>query len=117
MAALPNTLLAVTLTSNFGTFMLYALSCVICMVGFHKHPRYSFIKHTAIPLFGLLANVGCMLAYIVLPFLGYGTKMEPFIALGAAAVWGIYGGIYFVRSSKATGRATLTPRSATSRGA
>jgi len=117
MAALPNTLLAVTLTSNFGTFMLYALSCVICMVGFHNHPRYSFIKHTAIPVFGLVANVGCMLAYIVLPFLGYGTKMEPFLALGAAAVWGIYGGIYFIRSSKATGRATLTPRSATSRGA
>jgi len=117
MAALPNTLLAVTLTSNFGTFMLYALSCVICMVGFHNHPRYSFIKHTAIPFFGLVANVGCMLAYIVLPFLGYGTKMEPFLALGAAAVWGIYGGIYFIRSSKATGRATLTPRSATSRGA
>jgi amino acid transporter len=116
MAALPNTLLAVTLTSNFGTFMLYALSCVICMVGFHNHPRYSFIKHTAIPIFGLVANVGCMLAYIVLPFLGYGTKMEPFLALGAAAVWGIYGGIYFVRSSKASGRATLTPRSATSRG-
>jgi amino acid transporter len=117
MAALPNTLLAVTLTSNFGTFMLYALSCVICMVGFHNHPRYNFIKHTAIPVFGLVANVGCMLAYIVLPFLGYGTKMEPFLALGAAAVWGIYGGIYFIRSSKATGRATLTPRSATSRGA
>ena len=116
MAALPNTLLAVTLTSNFGTFMLYALSCVICIVGFHNHPRYSFIKHTAIPIFGLVANVGCMLAYIVLPFLGYGTKMEPFLALGAAAVWGIYGGIYFVRSSKASGRATLTPRSATSRG-
>ena len=116
MAALPNTLLAVTLTSNFGTFMLYALSCVICMVGFHNHPRYSFIKHTAIPVFGLVANVGCMLAYIVLPFMGYGTKMEPFLALGAAAVWGIYGGIYFVRSSKASGRATLTPRSAVSRG-
>jgi amino acid transporter len=115
MAALPNTLLAVTLTSNFGTFMLYALSCVICMVGFHKHPRYSFIKHTAIPVFGLVANVGCMLAYIVLPFMGYGTKMEPFLALGAAAVWGIYGAIFFVRSSKASGRATLTPRSATNR--
>jgi amino acid transporter len=117
MAALPNTLLAVTLTSNFGTFMLYALSCVTCMVGFHKHPRYSFLKHTAIPVFGLVANVGCMLAYIVLPFMGYGTKMEPFLALGAAAVWAIYGGIFFIRSSKASGRATLTPRSATSRGA
>jgi hypothetical protein len=39
--------------------------------------------------------------------MGYGTKMEPLLALGIAAVWAIYGGIYFVRSSKSQGRATL----------
>jgi hypothetical protein len=33
--------------------------------------------------------------------------MEPLLALGIAAVWAIYGGIYFVRSSKSQGRATL----------
>src|SRR5205807_9239788 len=32
MAALPNSLLTVTLASNFGTFMLYMLSCIVCMV-------------------------------------------------------------------------------------
>jgi len=35
MAALPNSLLTVTLASNFGTFLLYALSCVLCMVAYH----------------------------------------------------------------------------------
>lgn len=39
--------------------------------------------------------------------MGYGTVKEPLLALGVAAVWAIYGGIYFARSSKATGRATL----------
>ena len=33
MAALPNSLLTITLASNFGTFLLYGLSCIICMVG------------------------------------------------------------------------------------
>jgi amino acid transporter len=113
MAALPNTLLLVTLASNFGTFLLYGLSCVICMVAFHKHPMYSLLKHTLIPIFGLVANLGCMVAYLVLPFLGIGTKPEPLLALGVAAVWAIFGGIYFVSSSKKSGRATLTPRSAT----
>ena len=117
MASKPNTLLLVALASNFGTFMLYGLSCVICMVGFHKHPMYSPLKHTLIPLFGLVANLGCMAAYLVLPFMGIGTKPEPFGALGVAAVWAIYGGIFFIRSSKASGRATLSPRSATSGGA
>jgi APA family basic amino acid/polyamine antiporter len=107
MAALPNSLLTVTLASNFGTFLLYMLSCIICMVAFHKHPNYSFVRHTAIPLFGLLANLGCMAFYLIGPFMGFGTKPEPFTALGIAAVWAVYGGIYFMRSSKATGRTTL----------
>lgn len=107
MAALPNTLLLVTLSSNFGTFLLYGLSCVICIVAFQKHPMYNPIKHMFIPLFGLIANLGCMVAYIVLPFMGIGTKPEPLLALGIAAVWAIFGGIYFVSSSKKTGRTTL----------
>jgi APA family basic amino acid/polyamine antiporter len=107
MAALPNSLLTVTLASNFGTFVLYALSCVICMVAFHNHPNFSFIRHLAIPLFGLLANLGCMAFYLIGPFMGYGTKMEPLLAIGIAAVWAIYGGIYFMRASKASGRDTL----------
>jgi APA family basic amino acid/polyamine antiporter len=45
MAALPNSLLAITLTSNFGTFILYALSCFLCIVAFHKRPDYSLVKH------------------------------------------------------------------------
>ena len=107
MAALPNSLLTVTLASNFGTFLLYMLSCCICLVAYHKHPNFSPIKHLIIPVFGLLANLACMAFYLIGPFMGYGTKMEPLLALGIALVWGIYGGIYFVRASKATGRNTL----------
>jgi hypothetical protein len=109
MAALPNTLLMMTLTSNFGTFVLYALSCVICMVAFHNHPQFSVLKHLLIPGFGLIANLACMAFYLIGPFMGYGTKMEPLLALGIAAVWAIYGGIYFIRNSKASGRETIVP--------
>jgi amino acid transporter len=107
MAALPNSLLTVTLASNFGTFLLYALSCVVCMVGYHGHPKFSALRHLLIPLFGLLANLACMAFYVVGPFMGYGTKMEPLLALGIALVWAIYGGIYFLRASKTMGRTTL----------
>ena len=107
MANLPNTLLMITLASNFGTFLLYMLSCITCIVAFHNHPMYNALKHLFIPIFGLLANLGCMIAYLVLPFLGYGTKMEPFGALGIALVWAIYGGVYFLSSSKKSGRTTL----------
>ena len=107
MAAMPNSLVTMTLASNFGTFLLYALSCIICMVAFHKHPMYSPLKHMFIPLFGLLANLACMAFYLIGPFLGYGTAKEPLLAIGVAAVWGIYGAIYFMSASKKKGRTTL----------
>jgi len=107
MAGLPNSLLAITLTSNFGTFILYALSCFLCIVAFHKRPDYNVVLHLLIPGFGLLANLACMTAYLVVPFLGYGTWKEPYLALGISGLWAIYGGIYFLRSSKAKGKAVL----------
>ncbi len=107
MAALPNSLLTMTLASNFGTFLLYALSCIICIVAYHKHPKFTPVRHLFIPIFGLAANLVCMAFYLIGPFMGYGTKMEPLMALGIALVWGLYGAIYFVRSTKATGRTTI----------
>lgn len=106
--ALPNSLLIVTLLSNFGTFMLYMLTCCIAVVAFRGHPRFSIIKHVLIPVFGLMANLVCMLFYLVGPFMVANmSKLEPFIALGAAGVWGVYGLAYFVATSKAKGRSIL----------
>jgi amino acid transporter len=106
-AALPNSMLTFTLTSNFGTFILYALSCLLCIIAYHGRPDHSFLKHKLIPGFGLLANLVCMAFYVIGPTMGYGTPHEPLLALGIAAVWGIYGAIYFIRSSKKKGRAAL----------
>jgi amino acid transporter len=107
LAALPNSLLTITLASNFGTFLLYGLSCIICMVAYHNHPKFKVVRHLLIPSFGVLANLACMVFYLVGPFMGYGTKMEPLSALGIALVWAIFGGIYFVRSGKKTKRTTF----------
>jgi len=99
LAKMPNTLLTITLTSNFGTFILYALTCFLSIVAYHKHPNFNFILHLLIPGLGLLANLGCMGAYLVLPVFGIGTIKEPLLALCIAGLWGIYGAIYFIRSS------------------
>ena len=107
MAALPNTFLTVSLASNFGTFLLYMLSCITSMVCYHKHPKFSFTRHLAIPTFGLLSNLACMAFYLIGPFLGYGTKKEPLLALAIALAWGAYGGFYFVLSNKKSERTWL----------
>src|SRR5579863_10746611 len=107
LAKLPNSLLAITLTSNFGTFILYALSCFLCIVAYHKRPDHNFLMHTLIPGFGLLANLTLMAFYVAGPFFNLGTKMEPLTALGISAVWGLYGAVYFIRSSKSKGKSAL----------
>ncbi len=107
LAALPNSLLTITLTSNFGTFILYALSCFLCIVAFHNRPDYNVVRHLLIPGFGLLANLVCMAFYLISPIFGLGTFKEPLLALGISAAWGIYGAIYFLRSSKVKGKAIL----------
>ena len=48
-----------------------------------------------------------MCAYIIFPFIGIGTKMEPLLALAIAAVWGVYGGYYFITAGKAQGKTAL----------
>jgi APA family basic amino acid/polyamine antiporter len=107
-AALPNTLLIVTLVSNFGTFMLYMITCWIAMVAFKEHKSFNGIKHMVIPILGLLANLVIMLFYLVGPFTVAGMSWkEPYIALGVCAVWGIYGAMYFLKSSKAKGKEVL----------
>jgi amino acid transporter len=107
MAALPNSLLTITLTSNFGTFILYALSCLLCIIAYHRRHDYNIVRHLLIPGFGLLANLTCMAFYLISPVFGLGTFKEPLLALFISAAWGIYGGVYFIRSSKAKGRAVL----------
>jgi amino acid transporter len=107
LAKLPNSLLALTLTSNFGTFILYGLSCLLCIIAYSERHDKHIVKHYLIPGFGLIANLTCMAFYLAGPFFNLGTKMEPLTALGISAVWGLYGAVYFLRSSKAKGKTVL----------
>jgi amino acid transporter len=102
---IPNTLVIITLVSNFGTFLLYMTTCVIAIVAFKEHHSFNGFKHMVVPVFGLVANFVCMLFYLIGPFMVSGMSWkEPYIALGVAAVWGIYGVLYFRKRSVATGK-------------
>jgi hypothetical protein len=60
-----------------------------------------------VPVFGAFANFACMAFYIIGPIEGLGSVKEPLVAVLIAAIWGIYGGIYFMRSSRKRGKTTL----------
>jgi len=111
LAKLPNTLVIVTLISNFGTFLLYMLTCAIAIVAFREHHTFNGFKHMFVPIFGLVANLLCMLFYLVGPFTVSGMSWkEPFIALGVCAVWGLYGAYFFMRSSKSKGKSMFVDK-------
>jgi hypothetical protein len=105
---IPNTFLAVSLVSNFGTFLLYMVTCIVAMVAFREHHTFNGIKHMVIPIFGFIANLMCMLFYLIGPFSVAGMSWhESYIALGVAFLWGLYGWIYFAMSSKAKGKTMI----------
>jgi basic amino acid/polyamine antiporter, APA family len=109
-AKIPQSLLVVTLMSNFGTFLLYMMTCIVAMMAFAEHHTFNTFKHVVVPAFGLIANLLCMLFFVVGPFFVPGmSPKEPFVALGIVALWGVYGLVYFSRSSKARGQAIVLP--------
>jgi amino acid transporter len=108
IAKLPNTLVIITLISNFGTFLLYMMTCIICIVAFQEHHMFHGFKHMVVPIFGLIANLACMLFYLVGPFMVSGMSLkEPYIALGICAIWGVFGAIYFLRASKSKAKPVI----------
>jgi APA family basic amino acid/polyamine antiporter len=107
-ANIPQSLLIITLASNFGTFLLYMMTCIIAIVAFREHHSFHGFKHVVVPVFGLLANLLCMLFYLIGPFSVAGMSWkEPFVALGIAAVWAIYGVVHFYTSSKKKSKAVM----------
>jgi amino acid transporter len=100
LAALPSGLALVTLRANFGIFITYGLTNVLCMVAYQERNEFHGLKHMAIPMFGALANLACMAFYIIGPIEGLGSVKEPLLAVGIAAVCGLYGVFYFIRNSK-----------------
>ncbi len=104
-AVLPNSMLIITLISNLGTFLLYMTTCIVAIVAFREHHSFHGFKHVVVPVFGLLANFGCMLFYLLGPWFVPGmNKTEPYCALGFAVLWAILGYAYFAATSKKKGK-------------
>jgi basic amino acid/polyamine antiporter, APA family len=107
LASLPNGLLLVTLTSNFGTFLLYGLTNIVCIVAYSERHEFHGFKHMVVPIFGAIANFACLAFYIIGPLEGLGSVKEPLMAVGISVIWGVYGGWYFIRNSKKKGKETI----------
>ncbi len=101
-------LTGITLASNFGTFMLYGLTCLWALIAFPGRTGYSFLKHGIVPVLGLLANVAMLIAVVYLYIIGNAdAKKEAYICFAIAGAWALVSAIYVIATSKRSGRALI----------
>ncbi len=101
-------LTGITLASNLGTFILYALICGLTMVAFVGCRGFHWLRHAAIPVAGLLANLVMVLTIFVVGIRSGGASAgATYLALGISAAWLVFSGIYFLVTSLRSGKAIL----------
>lgn len=111
-------LTGIALASNFGTFVLYALTCVWTILAFTERKDHHPIKHKVIPALGLLANLAMLAAIIYLYVVGNDdARHEAYICFAIAGGWALVSAIYVVMNSAREGRAILHQPSRPSRAA
>ncbi len=93
-------LTAVVLLSNFGTFMLYGVTCIITMIALSKERR-SIMSRYVVPFAGFAANVVMLGTVAWLGYMGGSdTQWAALFAIALTCVWLLVGLGYFVVNSK-----------------
>ena len=106
-------LTGITLASNLGTFILYALICAITFVAFAGSKEFHAGRHAIIPALGVIANIAMILAIFIIGIISGGsTSQATYLALGISAGWLVLSLIYFLVSSARQGKAIVPPASA-----
>lgn len=102
------TLTGITLASNLGTFVLYALICGLTMVAFIGNNAFNFFKHAIIPTLGLIVNVIMVLAIFVIGVVSGGTTAQAtYLALAISIGWLVLSIGYLVITSARKGHAII----------
>jgi APA family basic amino acid/polyamine antiporter len=101
-------LTGITLASNLGTFVLYAMICGLTIIAFAGDKGFNLVKHTIVPILGLIVNIAMVLAIFVIGIISGGsTTQATYLALGISAAWLIVSILYFVITSRTKGQAIL----------
>ncbi len=103
-------LTGVTLASNIGTFVLYALICGLTFVTFVGRSEFHSIKHAVIPIIGLIGNIGLLVGVVLIGLTTPGVSADATkIALWITCGWGMISVVYLVLNSRKHGRYIIPP--------
>ena len=88
-------LTGIALASNFGTFILYGLTCIWTIVAFKGRKDFNVLKHAIVPALGLLTNIIMLVAIVYLYSVGNAdSKAEALICFTIAGGWLIISLVY-----------------------
>jgi hypothetical protein len=93
-------LTAIVLLSNFGTFLLYGITCIVTIIALSKERR-SILSRYVIPILGYGANMVMLGAVVWLGFIGGSdTQWAALFAIAVTAIWLLLGLGYYARNSR-----------------
>lgn len=98
----------VTLISNIGTFLLYGMTCIVCLVAFAGVQGRSLYNTIIAPSLGGLLNVLMLIGVLYFAITGGGsTQVDTIIAGAFSIVWLVIGFGYLYIRKLITGEAIL----------
>ena len=101
-------LTGIALASNFGTFVLYGLTCIWTIVAFAERHERNMVRHMIIPVLGLIANIMMLVAILYLYIIGNADAVhEAEICFAIAGGWALISALYVVVNSARKGRSLL----------
>ncbi len=103
-------LTGVTLASNIGTFVLYALICGLTFVTFVGRSEFHSVKHAVIPIIGFIGNIGLLVGVVLIGLTTPGVSADATkMALWITGGWGVVSAVYLVSNSRKHGRYIIPP--------
>jgi APA family basic amino acid/polyamine antiporter len=82
----------VTLVSNIGTFLLYGMTCIVCIIAFAGVANRKIFNTVIVPALGAILNVIMLIAVIYFAIAGGGSTQRDTIIAGAFSIlWLVIG--------------------------
>jgi amino acid transporter len=100
----------VTLMSNIGTFLLYGMTCIICVIAFAGVAGRSIFNTIIAPVLGAILNIAMLFGVLYFAIIGGGAAQTDTIIAGAVAIaWLVIGFGYLYIQKVRTGTPILHP--------
>lgn len=105
-----DSLTQVTLISNIGTFLLYGMTCIVCLIAFAGFKGRGFFSTMVAPTVGFLLNIAMLIGVLYFAITGGGSTQTDTIIAGVFCVaWLVIGFTFLYIRQLVTGVPILHP--------